>query len=104
MSSSPPHRAIQWYKRAADQGDKRAAQRLKGPQNAAVVAPGGPGSVLHRNEAGSDAASASGKSGKDKDCVMNLTLNQSQTQTQILGQSGRMNASGLTVAFLNNWP
>ncbi|KAI0776338.1 HCP-like protein [Trametes elegans] len=63
--------AIQWYKRAAEQGDKRAAQRLKGPQNTAIVAPGGPGSVLHRNENGStDGASASGKSGKDKDCVV----------------------------------
>lgn len=63
-------RAIQWYKRAAEQGDKRAAQRLKGPQNTPIVAPGGPGSVLHRNENGSDAASGTGKGGKDKDCVI----------------------------------
>ncbi|KAI8980630.1 HCP-like protein [Trametes punicea] len=65
--------AIQWYKRAAEQGDKRAAQRLRGPQNQALIAPGGPGSVLHRNENGSgDSASASGKSGKDrdKDCII----------------------------------
>ena len=66
-------RAIQWYKRAAEQGDKRAAQRLKGPQNTAMVAPGGPGSVLHRNENGSGDLSLSGsggKGGKDKDCVV----------------------------------
>ncbi|RPD69346.1 HCP-like protein [Lentinus tigrinus ALCF2SS1-7] len=64
--------AIQWYKRAADQGDKRAAQRLKGPQNTAIVAPGGPGSVLHRNENGSGDLSlaGSGKGAKDKDCII----------------------------------
>ena len=69
---APHPRAEQWYKRAADQGDKRAAQRLRGPQNVALVAPGGPGSVLHRNENGSGelSASGSGKGGKDKDCVI----------------------------------
>ena len=80
LPSPPPYhrrprlrRAIQWYKRAAEQGDKRAAQRLKGPQNTAMVAPGGPGSVLHRNENGSGDLSSlagSGKGGKDKDCVV----------------------------------
>ena len=65
------HSAIQWYKRAADQGDKRAAQRLKGPQNTALVAPGGPGSVLHRDENGSgELGAGGGKGGKDKDCVI----------------------------------
>ena len=65
-------RAIQWYRRAADKGDKRAAQRLKGPQNTAIVAPGGPGSVLHRNENGSGdlSVAGSGKGAKDKDCVI----------------------------------
>ncbi|KAH9914910.1 HCP-like protein [Epithele typhae] len=60
--------AISWYKRAADLGDKRAAQRLKGPQNTAMVAPGGPGSVLHRE--GDASELSSGKGGKDKDCVI----------------------------------
>ena len=61
-------------RREADAGDKRAAQRLKGPQNTAMVAPGGPGSVLHRNENGSgdlsSLAGSGGKGGKDKDCVV----------------------------------
>ncbi|KAF9011135.1 hypothetical protein BDQ17DRAFT_1345552 [Cyathus striatus] len=57
--------AISYYKRAAEAGDKRAAQRLKGPQSQPMHQPGGPGAVLHRN---SD--DGSGKGGKDKDCVI----------------------------------
>ncbi|OCH90539.1 HCP-like protein [Obba rivulosa] len=59
--------AISWYKRAAEQGDKRAAQRLRG--QSAPAAPGGPGSVLHR---GADelSTSGSGKSGRDKECII----------------------------------
>ena len=58
-------RAISYYKRAAELGDKRAAQRLRGPQSHPMHQPGGPGAVLHR-ESGDD----TGKGGKDKDCVI----------------------------------
>lgn len=58
-------RAISYYKRAAELGDKRAAQRLRGPQTQPMLQPGGPGAVLHR-ESGDD----TGKGGKDKDCVI----------------------------------
>ncbi len=44
------HRAIAYYKRAAELGDKRAAQRLRGPQTQAMHQPGGPGAVLHRGQ------------------------------------------------------
>lgn len=57
--------AISYYKRAAELGDKRAAQRLRGPQSQPVHQPGGPGAVLHRGS-GDD----TGKGGKDKDCVI----------------------------------
>ncbi|KIK02040.1 hypothetical protein K443DRAFT_677928 [Laccaria amethystina LaAM-08-1] len=57
--------AISYYKKAAEQGDKRAAQRLKGSQNQAMLQPGGPGAILHRNSDGD-----SSKNGKDKDCVI----------------------------------
>ncbi|ESK93426.1 chitin synthase activator [Moniliophthora roreri MCA 2997] len=60
--------AIQWYKRAADSGDKRAIQRLKGSQTQAMRQPGGPGSVLHRDGNGED-ADGKGKD-KDKECVI----------------------------------
>ena len=56
-------RAISYYKRAADLGDKRATQRLRG--NNPMHQPGGPGSLLHR-DMGSD---GNGKT-KDKDCVI----------------------------------
>ncbi|THG96313.1 hypothetical protein EW026_g5499 [Hermanssonia centrifuga] len=59
--------AIRWYKRAADLGDKRAAQRLKSSSKGPIATPGGPGAVLHRDHDGSD--SGSGK-GRDKDCVI----------------------------------
>ncbi|THH27074.1 hypothetical protein EUX98_g7112 [Antrodiella citrinella] len=58
--------AVTYYKRASDQGDKRAAQRLKASTSAPIVAPGGPGSVLHRSSDIGDGAS--GK--KDKECVI----------------------------------
>ena len=69
LCSLEPVRAMQWYKRAADLGDRRAAQRLKG--SSAPAAPGGPGSVLHR-DSNSDgmSASGSGKNGRDKECVI----------------------------------
>lgn len=57
------HRAISYYKRAADLGDKRAAQRLKAP-NQPIHQPGGPGAVLHRD---ADSISGSGSAGKGKD-------------------------------------
>ena len=59
-------RALAWYKKAAEQGDKRAAQRLKGSSQP-VYQPGGPGSVLHRSE-GDSASVGKGKDGKD--CVI----------------------------------
>lgn len=69
--SFPPFRAISYYKRAADLGDKRAAQRLKSSPNAPLPQPGGPGSILRRDGGDSASASGSGKSGgKDKDCVI----------------------------------
>lgn len=58
--------ALSWYKKAADQGDKRAAQRLKGSSQP-MHQPGGPGSVLHRSE-GDSASIGKGKDGKD--CVI----------------------------------
>ena len=62
-----PHRAISWYKRAAEKGDRRATQRLKTNSNTPIIQPGGPGSVLRRNPDGED---STGKGGKDKDCVI----------------------------------
>ncbi|KAG6853542.1 hypothetical protein C0991_003400 [Blastosporella zonata] len=59
--------AITWYKRAADQGDKRASQRLKGgAQNQPL--PGGPGAAVLRRGAGESEGAE--KSAKDKDCVI----------------------------------
>jgi uncharacterized protein len=60
-------RAISWYKRAADKGDRRATQRLKTNSNTPIIQPGGPGSVLRRNP---DEDESNGKGGKDKDCVI----------------------------------
>lgn len=60
--------ATTWYKNAADQGDKRAQQRLKGHGPQAV--PGGPGSVLLRSVSDEMSTSGSGKNGKDKDCII----------------------------------
>lgn len=62
----PFHRAISWYKRAAEKGDRRATQRLKTNSNTPIVQPGGPGSVLQRNPD----EDSNGKGGKDKDCVI----------------------------------
>jgi hypothetical protein len=58
-------RAIAYYKRAADLGDKRAAQRLRGSQSQPQHQPGGPGAVLHR---GLD--DSAHKGAKDKDCII----------------------------------
>ncbi|PFH46265.1 hypothetical protein AMATHDRAFT_155766 [Amanita thiersii Skay4041] len=57
--------AITYYKRAAEKGDRRATQRLKASINQPINHPGGPGSVLNRNESDS-----SGGKGKDKDCII----------------------------------
>lgn len=57
--------ATQWYKRAADLGDKRATQRLKASQHGPLPAPGGPGAVLRR-----EGAPAEGGDGKGKECVI----------------------------------
>ncbi|KAI0077433.1 HCP-like protein [Panus rudis PR-1116 ss-1] len=62
--------AVSWYKKAADEGDKRAIQRLRSSTNAPLPAPGGPGSVLHRDANSSSEHSGGGKSGKDKDCII----------------------------------
>lgn len=66
MTNSPclPDRSIAYYKRAAELGDKRAVQRLRGSQSQPIHQPGGPGAVLHRDQ-GDDA-----KDGKDKDCIV----------------------------------
>ncbi|KAF7964516.1 hypothetical protein HWV62_6367 [Athelia sp. TMB] len=71
--------SISYYKKAADLGDKRASQRLKGPPNAPMPQPGGPGSMLQR-EGPDGLVSATGmdttgkgkdsKEAKDKDCVI----------------------------------
>lgn len=58
-------RSLQWYKRAADLGDRRAAQRLRG---APLRPADGPGSVVTRDVDGDGGAAV--KSGKDKDCVV----------------------------------
>lgn len=67
---TPPsmNEALQYYKRAADQGDRRASQRLKG--NGPMVQPGGPESVVNRGEGDAQSQSGSGKGSKDKDCVI----------------------------------
>lgn len=57
-------RSIVYYKRAAELGDKRAAQRLRGSLSQPMLQPGGPGAVLHRDE-GDDP-----KDAKDKDCII----------------------------------
>ena len=62
LTSDSDDRATAWYKRAADQGDKRAAQRLRGGQ---APAPGAPGAVLQR-----DAPGAPAQAKKDKDCTI----------------------------------
>jgi len=69
---TPPNMsdAISFYKRAAEIGDKRAIQRLKGPASAPVHQPGGPGSVLYRDGPETMSNSSSGKNPKDKDCVI----------------------------------
>ncbi|KAF8899239.1 hypothetical protein BD779DRAFT_1487685 [Infundibulicybe gibba] len=54
------NRSISYYKRAADLGDKRAAQRLKGSQNQPMHQPGAAGD--------GDGGSAKGKDGKD--CII----------------------------------
>ncbi|CAL1693776.1 unnamed protein product [Somion occarium] len=61
--------AISWYKRAAELGDKRAAQRLKSSTSSPIPQPGGPGAVLHRDSNGSGELSG-GRGGKDKDCII----------------------------------
>ncbi|KAI0739339.1 hypothetical protein BC629DRAFT_1616082, partial [Irpex lacteus] len=60
--------ALQYYKRAAELGDKRAAPRLR--SKAPVSA--GPGSVLNWDDSLSESGSGGegGKGGKDKDCVV----------------------------------
>lgn len=63
------HRAMQWYKKAADKGDKRAMQRLKGAPNKPVIQPGGHGQVLRRSKDG-ESDSGSGGKNKDKDCII----------------------------------
>lgn len=58
---------MSYYKKAAEQGDKRAIQRLKSSQTHPMHQPGGPNSVLGR---GGDGPGGGGKDGKDKDCVI----------------------------------
>jgi uncharacterized protein len=59
--------AISYYKRAADLGDKRAAQRLKSNPNAPIHQPGNLGSVLHRDSGDSTQGP---KGAKDNGCVI----------------------------------
>ncbi|KAI0030966.1 HCP-like protein [Vararia minispora EC-137] len=67
IGTAPNHQeASSWYKRAADLGDKRAAQRLRGNAPAAGAQGANSVSVLGRGE--DDAASGGGR--KDKDCVI----------------------------------
>ncbi|KZV72485.1 hypothetical protein PENSPDRAFT_683711 [Peniophora sp. CONT] len=61
-----PREANGYYKRAADLGDKRASQRLKG---GAAPAPGGPGSVLQRTD-NDGSSGGGGKDKKDKGCII----------------------------------
>ncbi|KAF8640763.1 hypothetical protein AX17_000413 [Amanita inopinata Kibby_2008] len=58
--------ALVYYKRAAEHGDKRAAQRLKASTNQPMNHPGGPGSVLNRGEPDG----GSGKTKDGKDCII----------------------------------
>lgn len=57
-------RSIDYYNQAAELGDKRAAQRLRGSQSQPMHQPGGPGSVLRREE-GDDI-----KGMREKDCII----------------------------------
>jgi hypothetical protein len=61
---------IAFYKQAAELGDKRAIQRLKGSQNAPIMQPGGPGSILNRGDDENLSAVNALKGGKDKDCMI----------------------------------
>ncbi|KAG7452042.1 HCP-like protein [Guyanagaster necrorhizus] len=61
--------AVTWYKKAAELGDKRASQRLKGPTTSPMPQPGGPGSVLNRGAFDPSDIGTSGK-GKDKECLI----------------------------------
>ncbi|KAL5535925.1 CHS4_1 [Sanghuangporus sanghuang] len=61
--------ALQWYKKAADLGDKRAQQRLKAPNGGPITQPGGNAALLLRENPDSPPGSTSPKS-KDKDCVI----------------------------------
>ncbi|THH10395.1 hypothetical protein EW145_g1363 [Phellinidium pouzarii] len=60
--------ALQWYRKAADLGDKRAAQRLKG--SGPIQQPGGHGAVLRRDGNVPSPPGNTTKAGKDKDCVI----------------------------------
>lgn len=67
-------RAFSYYKRAAEQGDKRAAQRLRSSAKGPHVMDA-PGNVLQRQMSGigegeEDGGGGGGKGGKDKDCVV----------------------------------
>jgi TPR repeat protein len=63
--------SMTYYKRAADQGDKRAMHRLKSSHSQPMHQPGGPGAVLHRSVPGEgDDGHAKGGKEKDKDCVI----------------------------------
>ena len=63
-------RALQWYKKASEQGDKRAIQRLKTPNGGPITQPGGHGAVLRRDRDGGSSPPNGNKSNKDKDCVI----------------------------------
>ena len=60
------YRALQWYKKAAESGDKRAMQRLKTPQNGPIHQPGGHGAVLRREHGDSPQSAAKG----GKECII----------------------------------
>ena len=61
-------RALEWYKKAADLGDKRAIQRLKTPQGGPMYQPGKPDAVLRRD--GGDSTIVGAGKNRDKECVI----------------------------------
>jgi TPR repeat protein len=60
--------SVNYYKRAAELGDKRAAQRLRGAPNQPLHTPGGPGAVLHRGPGEDTGGGGKGKDGKE--CII----------------------------------
>ncbi|EGO31286.1 protoplast regeneration and killer toxin resistance protein SKT5 [Serpula lacrymans var. lacrymans S7.9] len=64
---TPPNmsESLSYYKKAAELGDKRASQRLKGATNTPMPHPGGPGSVISR-----DVGDTMNGKHNNKDCII----------------------------------